>query len=32
MIAKNTKTKIDVPPDVEELATWWADIELTDFG
>lgn len=32
MIVKNTKAQIEVPTEVEEMATWWADVELTDFG
>ena len=29
---KATGQKIDMPPEVEEVATWWADVETSDFG
>ena len=31
MIVKKTNVSIEVPNEVEELAAWWADAELTDF-
>lgn len=32
MKIKSTGEEIELAPEVEEIATWWADVENTDFG
>ena len=29
---KSTGEKVPLAPEVEEIATWWAEVENTDFG